>query len=334
MTGKAFRDLNKNGIQDPYEDKSRPKGVRVADLLSKMTLEEKAGLMFHFMIGMSPDAPCIRIGGCIFSPVIAERAGMVYGREMDASIASGHVRDQLSEWIRAYGNLVLSVCMKVLRNPETARDISQDVWILIIQNIESFQNKSKPGTWIYTIAYREALRASKKEKNRRYQDLLRIYHDPKLQPAYREEPGDPEFLTGWLYRECNNCLSGVVKTMKFRMRVLFVFRFILGLPFSEIAEIMNMKEEAVRQASNRSRRRLADFLTNECGIYKKGSACKCGMEKHLARGSFREEMLALQTLTEKAIRLHEAGERLPSMDYWENILKIVTNSDASTSNKA
>jgi beta-glucosidase len=43
----SFRDLNKNGRLDPYEDPRRPVEERVADLLAQMTLEEKAGLMFH-----------------------------------------------------------------------------------------------------------------------------------------------------------------------------------------------------------------------------------------------------------------------------------------------
>ena len=53
--GSAFRDLNKNGRLDPYEDPRRPVGERVADLLAQMTLEEKAGLMFHTIAGMSAD---------------------------------------------------------------------------------------------------------------------------------------------------------------------------------------------------------------------------------------------------------------------------------------
>ena len=43
----AFRDLNHNGTMEPYEDPSRPVGERVEDLLGRMTLEEKAGLLFH-----------------------------------------------------------------------------------------------------------------------------------------------------------------------------------------------------------------------------------------------------------------------------------------------
>lgn len=42
----GYRDLNKNGKMDVYEDSSQPIAKRVDDLLHQMTLEEKAGLMF------------------------------------------------------------------------------------------------------------------------------------------------------------------------------------------------------------------------------------------------------------------------------------------------
>lgn len=44
--GFTFRDLNKNGRLDIYEDPRQPLEARVEDLLSQMALEEKAGLMF------------------------------------------------------------------------------------------------------------------------------------------------------------------------------------------------------------------------------------------------------------------------------------------------
>ncbi len=47
VDGLAFRDLNKNGRLDPYEDRRLPVPARVEDLLKQMTLEEKAGLLFH-----------------------------------------------------------------------------------------------------------------------------------------------------------------------------------------------------------------------------------------------------------------------------------------------
>ena len=44
--GTFYRDLNGNGKMDIYEDPTRPVEDRVGDLLSQMTLEEKAGTMF------------------------------------------------------------------------------------------------------------------------------------------------------------------------------------------------------------------------------------------------------------------------------------------------
>ena len=46
VEGYAYRDLNKNGNLDIYEDPRQPIEARVDDLLSQMTLEEKAGTLF------------------------------------------------------------------------------------------------------------------------------------------------------------------------------------------------------------------------------------------------------------------------------------------------
>ena len=53
--GYSYRDLNKNGSLDVYEDSRASMEERIEDLVQQMTLEEKAGLMFITMIGMNPD---------------------------------------------------------------------------------------------------------------------------------------------------------------------------------------------------------------------------------------------------------------------------------------
>ncbi len=46
QAGFGFRDLNKNGRLDPYEDSRQPVEVRIENLLHQMSLEEKVALMF------------------------------------------------------------------------------------------------------------------------------------------------------------------------------------------------------------------------------------------------------------------------------------------------
>lgn len=61
VDGKQFKDLNGNGELDPYENWQLPIEERVEDLVSQMTLEEKAGLMLissHYMGGGGRGETC------------------------------------------------------------------------------------------------------------------------------------------------------------------------------------------------------------------------------------------------------------------------------------
>ena len=55
IDGMSFRDLNKNNQLDRYEDYRLDTTHRVEDLLSQMTIKEKAGMLFHPPITINPD---------------------------------------------------------------------------------------------------------------------------------------------------------------------------------------------------------------------------------------------------------------------------------------
>lgn len=61
--GLIVRDRNKNGRLDAYEDPTRPLDERVEDVLAQMTLEEKAGMLFHTGVGMHEDGSLLEGGG-------------------------------------------------------------------------------------------------------------------------------------------------------------------------------------------------------------------------------------------------------------------------------
>lgn len=59
--GYTFRDLNKNGKLDIYEDARQTVEDRVADILGQMTLEEKAGMLFMDMIAVGKDGELLEL---------------------------------------------------------------------------------------------------------------------------------------------------------------------------------------------------------------------------------------------------------------------------------
>jgi len=59
LEGNKFRDLNKNGNLDPYEDWRLAVDKRIDDLMSKMTLDEKVGLMFPIILDIGKNGELI-----------------------------------------------------------------------------------------------------------------------------------------------------------------------------------------------------------------------------------------------------------------------------------
>ncbi|UVJ38943.1 glycoside hydrolase family 3 protein [Arthrobacter sp. CJ23] len=63
--GTLYRDLNRNGVMDPFEDPSLSPEDRTADLLPRLSLEEKVGLLFHTVIETGPDGTLLEHPGNI-----------------------------------------------------------------------------------------------------------------------------------------------------------------------------------------------------------------------------------------------------------------------------
>ncbi|MEV0381700.1 glycoside hydrolase family 3 N-terminal domain-containing protein [Nonomuraea sp. NPDC050643] len=75
--GTRFRDLNGNGTMEPYEDPRLPTAERVADLVARLSLAEKAGLMFHTQVVATADG---QVSDVPIRPGRAGAAGLVGGK--------------------------------------------------------------------------------------------------------------------------------------------------------------------------------------------------------------------------------------------------------------
>jgi len=65
----------------------------------------------------------------------------------------------------------------MISDRETARDAAQQVWYEIVKSIDSFQEKSKLSTWIYTLAYRTIMKYCQKERRYTFQFLEEYFQE-------------------------------------------------------------------------------------------------------------------------------------------------------------
>jgi len=96
--GLLFRDLNSNGILDPYEDWRLSPEERTQDLLSQMTLREKAAQMQHPTFVPRPDGS---------APAFLEKwakdlnVGFVLVRDLPSGRKAAETANQVQEWSEA-----------------------------------------------------------------------------------------------------------------------------------------------------------------------------------------------------------------------------------------
>ena len=103
-----YRDLNKNGKLDVYEDKTQSIDDRVSDLISKMTLREKAGSMFIHIAFVGENGEMVEspVEGNFFSAAVPKMSTMLNELNMNHfNIFNVVTKENMLKW----GNMIQKV---------------------------------------------------------------------------------------------------------------------------------------------------------------------------------------------------------------------------------
>jgi len=211
-----------------------------------------------------------------------------------------------------YGPLVSSICRRMIQDEDIAKDAAQEVWMAVVKSLPSFQGKSKLSTWIYTIAYRVVMNFAKQE--RLYSTaFLRDYFRSGERDIPQEHTDDKET---WVKEMCDKCLTGMLHCLDNETRMAYIFRDMAQLPYADIAHILEKDEAAVRKMISRSRRKLRNFLNNECALFNPDGNCQCRMKRWLQEVHLSEEYQKLRKTVHRINILRESEQILPRKNYW------------------
>lgn len=220
----------------------------------------------------------------------------------------------LNSIIQNYGPMVTSICRRMIRNEETAKDAAQEVWLEIQKRLDSFRGESKLSTWIYTIAYHVIIHHAKAERVYNTRFLADYFHGPEQEYVSTDNP-DKNL---WVRLMCDKCLTGILHCLDNKSRLVYIFRDIAELDYSEIAQILEIDENNVRKIVSRSRAKLNKFLNNECALNNPDGSCNCRMKRWVTQINLHEEYQKLYK-TLRNVSTFKASEKiLPTANYWNN----------------
>ena len=146
---------------------------------------------------------------------------------------------KFNEIYSAYWQKVFRLCMGYVNNADWAKDIAQDTFVVVLQELPKFRNESSVGTWIYRIATNQCLRQVEKEKKWTKTDV-------NLKMPEVELP-DIEKSTSYLY----HCIAELPE-----MERIIISLELEDIKQAEIATIVGISEANVRVKIHRIKGRL------------------------------------------------------------------------------
>jgi RNA polymerase sigma-70 factor, ECF subfamily len=143
-----------------------------------------------------------------------------------------------------------AVAYRMLGSLSEADDALQDAWLRLSRADTSEVENLR--AWLTTVVARAALNMLRARKARRERPLDVHVPDPIIDPA---EGIDPEH-EALLADSVGLALLVVLETLSPAERLAFVLHDMFGVPFEEIAPIVERSPEATRQLASRARRRV------------------------------------------------------------------------------
>jgi RNA polymerase sigma-70 factor, ECF subfamily len=143
-----------------------------------------------------------------------------------------------------------AVAYRMLGSMSEAEDAVQDAW-LRLSRAEAGDIENLRG-WLTTVVARVSLNMLRSRKSRREQPLDVHVPDPIIDPADGTDPEHEALLAD----SVGLALLVVLETLTAPERLAFVLHDMFGVPFEEIATIVERSPDAARQLASRARRRV------------------------------------------------------------------------------
>jgi len=143
----------------------------------------------------------------------------------------------VAEAFRTYGSAVYRRCLRILRDRDAARDVTQEVFVRCYDHRDGLRRGRELLGWLYRVATNLCLNFLRDDKRRR--DAV-----PRLTTAAMA-PGEPS--TARLLRELLNDLDE-------RTQAIVVYVYIDGMTQTEAAEIAQVTDRTVRNCLARFQR--------------------------------------------------------------------------------
>jgi RNA polymerase sigma-70 factor (ECF subfamily) len=151
---------------------------------------------------------------------------------------------------RAYFSRLARFLDRMTRNVPLVEEIINDTMLVVWQKADTFDGSCKLSTWIFAIAYRQALKALRG---------LDVPLEPQEDQA-AEAGAQPEHALA--ARQLQRGVSRALDQLPMEQRMVVSLTYYHGMAYQEIAETMECPVNTVKTRMFHARQKLKDMLSD------------------------------------------------------------------------
>lgn len=148
-----------------------------------------------------------------------------------AALDAGDRRAALGALLDAYGVVIYSYCLRVLRDETLAQDVQQVVFLEVHRDLPAFRRESSVWTWISRIAHNRCMDAATRRRREQQRSVPIDGEDDAVLPASQTPGPDHTSERARWMAALERCLQRLSEPV----RATVLMKYQQGLTFDEMA---------------------------------------------------------------------------------------------------
>jgi RNA polymerase sigma factor (sigma-70 family) len=171
------------------------------------------------------------------------------------SRVKGGDREAFSWVVDRYGDMVYTVCLRMLVSEADAGDAAQEVFVKAFRSLGSFQERSKFSTWLYRIAYNHCISVIRRK--------VKVIDLVDELPDNETAEDDMTGIDTLTEEERKRFLRMAMEALPETDAVVVTLFYYEELSLEEIAHITGLTSSNIRIKLHRSRKKMYRVLSQQ-----------------------------------------------------------------------
>ena len=161
-------------------------------------------------------------------------------------------REAFSMLFAQHKDKVYSIALHFSGNEATAHDIAQQVFLKLMTNIQQFNFQAEFSTWLYRMVANTCF-----DEQRRWRKFLPFGDEVEIRQLQSRENIEANYSRV----ELSGAVQAAIAKLKPKLRMPILLKYIEGMSYEEIAQVLDCSVGTVASRLNRSHKALAEKLS-------------------------------------------------------------------------